>query len=136
MTEVAKAEPQGSQAQGAPHAHYEPDQLPARKVLIAAGGVFAGIAVAVGVVSGLFAIFGWLHPIAPAEPIQRLEQPTVGPDLQTTRNGERAAIEARALAELARYHWADNTHAYAQVPIDRAMEILAEQGWPDGEATP
>jgi len=135
MTEdVAKAEPQGSQEGGSQQERYEPDQLPVRGALFAAGGIAAGIAVALAIVSGLFSFYGWLEPITPAEPIQRIEQPTVAPGLQTTRQGERAAIEARAQAKLARYRWTNEAHTQAQVPIRRAMEILAERGWPDAEA--
>lgn len=136
MTSSAEAEPQGSQDLGSQNERYEPDQLPVHGAVIAATGIFIGIAVTLAIVSGLFSMYGWLQPVAPAEPIQRLEQPKVAPSLQTTRQGERAEIEARAQAELTRYRWVDAAHTRAQVPIRRAMEILAKRGWPGTEVKP
>lgn len=43
-------------------------------------------------------------------------------------NGER--IVSQAQQRLARYGWVDREGGLAQIPIERAMSIIAAEGWP------
>jgi hypothetical protein len=47
---------------------------------------------------------------------------------------DRARIEAEAAARLSGYGWADRETGRARIPIERAMTLLAEHGWPDPDA--
>jgi hypothetical protein len=41
----------------------------------------------------------------------------------------RAAVESAAAATLTGYAWVDRSAGTARIPIERAMELLAKQGW-------
>lgn len=108
----------------------EPDDVPARGVVYAALGLFGGIAVAAAVVAGvLTALDLWPLPPGPTPPFRSTgEQPA---RLEVAPAEDRLAIEARARGKLAGYAWTDAAHRHARIPIERAMEKLARQGWPD-----
>ncbi|MBE7185717.1 MAG: hypothetical protein INR68_15065 [Methylobacterium mesophilicum] len=139
MTDAAKAEPQASPEERtslstlAPQDRFEPNRVPVRGTLWAAAGLFGGIAVAALVAWGMLALAARLDPPSSAPPLeaQRLEPPA--PRLETTLLGEGPLVRAGAAQRIARYRWLDAAHARAEVPVERAMAILAERGWPDKE---
>lgn len=49
------------------------------------------------------------------------------PRLQATPRLDIEAERTRIARELERWHWADATHAYASIPIERAMELYVRQ---------
>jgi hypothetical protein len=67
---------------------------------------------------------------------QRLFPPA--PRLDITPLIDRAAIEGAAAAKLQGYAWADKPAKRVHIPIDRAMELTVQQGWPDdgGKVSP
>lgn len=67
----------------------------------------------------------WLHLFAPYPPLP-VAAPA-GPHLQTQAPQDLARLRAEQAARLQRYAWADRSHDTAQVPIGRAMELLAQQ---------
>lgn len=59
-----------------------------------------------------------------------------GPLLQRDPEKDLKDLRAREDAVLAGWAWADPGHAYARVPVDRALEIVAARGFPPRTAAP
>jgi hypothetical protein len=109
---------------------YERSDISARAAIIGVGGVLA--LAAIGGVSawGLLAALGKdASPTAPMNP--HFTAP--GPRLQSAPRLDRAVIERRAQLRLESYGWVDRPAGLAHIPIDRAMTLQAERGWPDEE---
>jgi len=78
----------------------------------------------VAAIAGLFGIFHASVPgRAPPAP-QAFPQPRV----DTTESNELRRITEAQKKKLESWQWADNQHATVQVPIERAMQLLAKQG--------
>jgi hypothetical protein len=54
------------------------------------------------------------------------------PRLQLSPPADMAAFRAREEAELSTYGWVNKTSGIVRIPIQRAMEILAQRGLPAG----
>ena len=50
------------------------------------------------------------------------------PRLQTRFDGQRDSDIAAQQAQLDRFRWIDRAHGVFQIPIDRAMRLVAERG--------
>lgn len=63
-------------------------------------------------------------------PIQEANQRRLppGPNLQTTPEKDLAAVRAAEETRLHSYGWIDQSQGVAHIPIERAIEILAERG--------
>jgi len=110
---------------------YDPRDLPVRLVAWLGAGLFAGIILSGVLVAGLVALYLHFHQPAKVSPLESVEQVPPAPRLETTPEGDRASIEQAAKERLAGYGWADRNAGMARIPIERAMELLAKQGWPD-----
>ena len=67
------------------------------------------------------------HPAKPPLESVPLEPPP--PRLEVDGRADRAAIEAAARSKLEGYAWVDRAAGTARIPIERAMALLAAQGW-------
>ncbi|HZY53822.1 MAG TPA: hypothetical protein VFE73_11275 [Reyranella sp.] len=104
------------------HPRYEPRDIPARAAVYSVGGLFGLIALAAIVVAVLFQIW----PAAPRAPAK----PNVpAPRLESQEGQDRPAIDDAARKKLEGYGWSDRAAGKAHIPIDRAMELLVQQGW-------
>ena len=103
--------------------------LPGRGILLAIVGVFALIALAGIAAAGL--LHGIETRTRPPSLAAFPPQHRAGPPLEVDQAAERLALEARARESLASYGWTDRNAGIAHIPVDRAMTILAERGWPD-----
>ena len=110
---------------------FEPRDVPPRRVLYAALGLVLGIALSAAFIAGLLAMLA--PPPAPVETtaIETARQVAPPPRLQISPRAEATRIEAAARQRLNGYAWTDKAAGRTHIPIDRAMRILAEQGWPD-----
>ena len=105
------------------HPRYEPRDIPPRAAVLSVAGLFGLIALAALVVAGLFQLW----PAAPPVPAR----PNVpAPRLEAQEGQGRPAIDAAAEEKLKGYGWTDRAAGRAHIPIDRAMELLVQQGWP------
>jgi hypothetical protein len=105
------------------HPRYEPRDVPPRGAVFGMLGLFGLIAVAAIVVAVLFQIW----PAAPPTPAK----PNVpAPRLESQEGQDRPAIDEAAREKLKGYGWTDRPGGKAHIPIDRAMELLVQQGWP------
>jgi hypothetical protein len=105
------------------HPRYEPRDVPPRGAVFGVLGLFGLIAVAAIVVAVLFQIW----PAAPTAPAK----PNVpAPRLESQEGQDRPAIDDAARQHLEGYGWTDRAAGKAHIPIDRAMELQVQQGWP------
>jgi hypothetical protein len=63
--------------------------------------------------------------------LAELTQPLPKPDLRAEdTNNEIAVLHAREDLMLENYTWSDGEHAKVRIPIERAMELMAQRGLP------
>lgn len=111
------------------HESQEPDL----RGLLAAGAIITVIiALAVGVCLGLIALFGGFErPLARAQ-----HNPMPEPQLQAHPLRDRQRYDEEQRVKLSSYRWVDRHGGVVQIPIGRAMQILATQGGPQRPTTP
>jgi hypothetical protein len=109
--------PVGQHARGVP----EPSRVDARNLFRMALGVviFLGLAI-----TALHAIFSHEVPIDTVPPPRQFQQPRVQPN----EGAELRQLLANQHQKLTAYRWADSAHTLVQIPIDRAMQIVAQKG--------
>ncbi len=105
------------------HQRYEPRDVPPRAAAFGILGLVCLIAVAALVVAGLFQVW----PAAPSAPPKRS---VPAPRLENQEGQDRPAIDSKARAKLEGYGWTDRAAGRAHIPIERAMELQVQQGWP------
>jgi hypothetical protein len=72
---------------------------------------------------------------APTISEKRAEEPIPPPRLQVSPRTELARMRAREDQELQTYDWVDREKKIVRIPIDRAMELLAQRGLPARQGT-
>lgn len=99
----------------------ETSAVNARRVLWAAGGA---LLLLLGAIAGLDAIY--INDV----PVRRMPAPEAFPEprLRVDEHAQLQQILAAQRQRLDQYRWADDSHTYAQIPIDRAMQIIAREG--------
>lgn len=118
----------------APH-RFQPDETSARIAGFAILGTLSLIALGVAVVALMYGLFDQTRP-RHSPPPQPVYARTAEPRLETRPVLDRLAVERRARARLEGYGWVDRKAGVAHIPIERAMAIQAERGWPDPEPSP
>ncbi len=117
----------------------EPESLPKREIthwplrpfVILVAGFFAFLAIMFLVLGGLTA--RWTHGAWPPHQHISSVQSTPGwnttaPQLQPDPATDLSRYQKHEYDQLHATHWTDNTHTYAAIPLDRAMELIAEAG--------
>jgi hypothetical protein len=118
---------------------YEPKDVSVRLVLLT---VFTGllvVALAGAALYGLQKLYATLDPVSPEPPLSPLERSAPEPpppQLQAEPGADFATYLARERAILESYAWQDEEAGIARIPIGRAMQLLAERGWPQPAAGP
>jgi hypothetical protein len=69
-------------------------------------------------------------PPPPVLPEARIEHRPPGPNLQVDPRQQLLDLRADEESILTTYGWIDETHGMTRVPIDRAIDLLVEQGLP------
>jgi hypothetical protein len=96
-------------------------------------------AIAIG--TGLFLLAApfLVQAIYPGAPrlgrIADLPQPPA-PRLQISPQADLARLQASEDAQLGSFGWVDRDDQVVRMPIEQAMKLLAERGWPSQPATP
>jgi hypothetical protein len=107
-----------------PEERHESQEPSLRGLSVAALVLIAAIIIAVATSLGLMHLFGGF-----SQPLTRAEHSAMPePHLQPHPLADRAAYEARQRAILTQYAWVDRDAGIVRIPIDRAMQILAERG--------
>ena len=113
--------------------HFERTDIFARGVLIAGASVFGGVWILFGVVYLCFVLLA--HHRAevspPALPIAEHGNPLPPePRLQKSPRQDLKAMRTREDWQLNHYFWVDKGKGIVAIPIDRAMQIVAQRGIP------
>jgi hypothetical protein len=88
-------------------------------------GVGVGTALFLGVsAGGLYAYYTLSGGQEFGAPVSRFPPP----DLQSNPPGDLRAFQARQQAELRSYGWVDRGQGLVRIPIERAMQIIADRG--------
>lgn len=107
-----------------PEERHESQEPSLRGLSVAGLVLICAIIVAVAIGLGLMSLFGGF-----SRPLARAEHDTMPqPRLQAHPLTDRARYEARQRATLTEYAWVDRGAGIVRIPIDRAMQILAERG--------
>ncbi|WP_337181018.1 hypothetical protein [Shinella sp.] len=114
---------------GRTKAAFERRDVRAGRVLLFAAAVTAGLVAA-------FAFVGWLVHIFHVQPPGGRSEIREGIRLQVDPAGERQRLQGKAAARLSGYGWVDASAGRVHIPIERAMRLLAERGWPDETVDP
>ena len=88
---------------------------------------------------GTYLLFGAFERHAarldpPRPPLVDERRPPAGPRLQVSAAADAAELRERERRDLNRLRWIDERQRVVQIPIERAMEIVAERGppaWPE-----
>ena len=105
------------------HIHYAPES-PKVKMTFVGWTAFGALLLLVGAIGGFYGIYHAVGPIRVLPAPQEFPQPRVD-----TREGEelRRIREAQS-AKLQTWRWSDDQRSLVQIPIERAMELLAAKG--------
>jgi hypothetical protein len=130
--------PQGAPVAGARRAH-EPDSIRVRGLVLFTGGLIATIALVLIVLGLLLARAAHrpdrLATILPSGLASDLDRfPT--PRLQRDPGAELVQLRADERRRATSSGWVDRAAGIAHIPIDRALDILAENGLPKVAAPP
>ena len=110
-------------AEHTPRYGHESPHLEWRKVLVVVAILVAAVAAAV------FAIHFALREQAAPQHAQRAARPGAippGPRLQPDGRIDLAALRKEKDEQLTTYGWSDQAHAFARIPIERAMALYAQ----------
>ena len=109
---------------------YEPSDISVRGLLAVVGISVAAVVVIVAALWALMALFEYLRTPGPVSPLARFE--VVPPEPRLDARPAQTLVELRRREDgmLTTYGWVDRDAGIARIPIEQAMEILAEQGWP------
>jgi hypothetical protein len=116
------------------HGH-EPTDVRVRSIVYTILGLIAAIAVSGAFVGAVLLIMQRREEGAQEGPVSvsalsRVDLLPPEPRLQTAPQADRRSFEDAARAQLNEYGWTQE-RGRARIPIGRAMELLANHGWPD-----
>jgi hypothetical protein len=105
---------------------------------ISVGGVvlFAASLIVALILVHLFAMGTFRHLAVPSSKypppssLARTRAEFAGPRLLVNQTLDMEALRASEDALLTNYDWVDRNHGIVRIPIDRAMELLVQQGTP------
>ena len=112
-------------------AGHEPGDAPARGVAWAAAGFFIGLLASVALVWVALEAMRARHDAQPVTATRERAIVPPEPRLAVARERFAAEIDGAAPATLLSYEWTDRDAGLARVPVEEAMRLLAEHGWPD-----
>jgi hypothetical protein len=120
-----QAAPQRAEEQG-----YEPSDVAVRGVLWVGVTFVVTVSLSAALIGGLLGLFAAGRAPAIVSPLERVELVPPAPRLETRPLEALEQVRHRESELLHGYGWVDREAGIARIPIDRAMAILAERGWP------
>ena len=109
---------------------YEPTDVHVGRIAWVGPGLVVIILAFGAAVWGMTEVFQALRPPDRATAIETSSRPIPGPRLQANPAGDLAALREHESQILTSYGWVERQRGIARIPIDRAMALLAERGWP------
>jgi hypothetical protein len=110
---------------------FEQRDAPARLVAIALVCLFVGMSLSAVLVAGLLALLPEDGKLPPPTAIETRPETPPPPVLEVSPKAARLLLEKQASERLATYEWMNRQAGFARIPIDRAMDLLTKNGWPD-----
>ena len=113
------------------HGHEESDAH-SRPIAVFEIGLLAGLVIAALLMAGLFSYFTGREAELDVggSPLAKTRATASGPRLQTTPSSDLEILRAREKERLNSYGWVDEAQGVVRIPIERAMDIVAERGLP------
>lgn len=119
------------------NAGYEVTDFSPRPVLLFGVGILVLVGVSFVLLIGVLKVLEHLNPPGPAASlIARPPQIPPSPRLEIEEGGDYGEALRHSEAILNHYGWADRQAGKVRIPIDRAIDILAERGLPSRPAAP
>lgn len=115
-----------------PEVRHDPHDVRWSMVAFTAAGILISGAILMAVLWGLLQ-FLWVTRV-PARALYRVPQAPKAPVFESQASAELAVIRRAEDARLQRYEWTDRAAQRVRVPIERAMEIVVQQGLPEFSA--
>jgi hypothetical protein len=116
---------------------YEPSNVNGRQLFAFAAGVVGLVVFGVLVSAGVFHFFVQHQSLGPpASPFENARQLPPNPRLQVEAPQDLKEYRAAQDKVLDSYGWVDSNAGVVRIPIDRAMALLLQKGYPTRGATP
>ena len=109
---------------------YEPSDANVKGVLAIALTVVVTVGLFAAALGGLIGLFRTETEAPPTGPLARVEIAPPPPRLDAHPERTLAEVRKRETAALEGYAWIDHDAGIARIPIEQAMRLLAERGWP------
>ena len=114
-----------------PGAHYETRDASTRGLVMFGIGLFATLAVVAALTAWLFGYFAKSQSLGPpASPFANVRVLPPQPRLQVNPRQDLLRLRENEKAELDSYGWVDQKNGIVHIPIDRAMDLIAQRGLP------
>jgi len=114
-----------------PGAHYETRDASTRGLVMFGIGLFATLVVVAALTAWLFGYFAKSQSLGPpASPFENVRVLPPQPRLQVNPREDLLRLREKEKAELDSYGWVDQKNGIVRIPIDRAMDLIAQRGLP------
>lgn len=129
MADVERAAPQAIEK------GYETSDVGARWVAAAAAGLAITMVALAALMGGYVSLFDAREAAGTGRrtAVERTDLTPPKPRLESDPEGDARAINQDADRRLSAFGWTDRTGGVAHIPIDDAMRLLSERGWPSQE---
>ena len=108
---------------------YELRDVKPLQVIMAGGSLLLFVGLSIAIICGVIVA---LQPWPPStHPTFAAGEDLPGRRLQVAPSAERSRLQQDAAAKISSYGWTDRAAGNTHIPIERAMEWLARNGWPD-----
>jgi preprotein translocase subunit Sec61beta len=113
------------------HRH-ESSDVRIRPVAIFVFSLFVAVVVVLAAMAGLYRYFATHQPQPeiPPSPLVQTRQTAPEPRLQSAPSQDWRTLRAHEDAVLGSYGWVDRRTGTVRIPIDRALELMAQRGDP------
>ncbi|HTP30868.1 MAG TPA: hypothetical protein VMJ75_01770 [Candidatus Acidoferrales bacterium] len=122
-----------------PETRYEHSDISSRHVALAGAGILLGTWIFVSLLYFYYDALDRHRAATAAAPPARAAGQALAPPqprLEVSPTRDLAGLRAQEDAELNRYRWVDKQRGIVSIPIERAMELIANQGIPAQKAPP
>jgi hypothetical protein len=118
-------------------ARYEKRDVSVRAIVLFGVGLFLTLILVVLLMTWLFGYFARTQSLGPpASPFTDARVLPPNPRLQVEPGRDWAKFRAEQEQALNTYGWVDRNPGVVQIPIERAMDLIAERGLPSRESVP
>lgn len=118
---------------------HEEDTSDIRGIVLTGVSLAVGVAIVMGMVYGIFVALAH-HPVVihPVNPMAETNQQQFPPEPRITDHplGEIEEVNAQEDKTLSTYGWVNKSTGVVRIPIDQAMELQLQRGFPVRQGSP